>query len=143
MTANLLGSSETNATITVEGGEVSLALGLGVSLNSDVTVFTVSGTPGVSDQPVITFSGISTVTDQSDGVVNIDVILTVASVEDTGFVVVEVGGINGDDDGTLEGDSFQEGLVVVFGELDVTVDGDFNGLLLGVEGTVTGLSLVG
>lgn len=107
MTANSLGLSETNATVTVEGGEVSLALGGGFSSDSDVTVFTVSGTPGVSDQPVITFSGISTVTDQSDGVVNIDVVLTVASVEDTGFVVVETGGIDGDDDGTLGGDSSQ------------------------------------
>lgn len=94
MTADLLGSGETNATVTVEGGEISLALGGGVSLDSDVTVLTVPGTPGVSDDPVITFRGISTVTDHNDGVVNIDVVLTVATVEDTRFVVVEIGGIN-------------------------------------------------
>lgn len=142
MTTDLLGSSETNATITVEGGEVSLAGRSSVSLDSNVTIFTISGTPRVSDQPIVTFLRISTVTDQSDGVVNVDVIRTVATVENTRFVIVEVGSINGDDDGTLSGNSVQESFVVVFGELNVTINSNFNGLSLGVEGTVTGGTLV-
>lgn len=94
MTTNLLGSSETNTTITVERSEISFAGRGGVSLDSNVTIFTISGTPGVSDQPVITFLGISTVTNEGNSVVNIDIIGTVTSVEDTRFVIVELGSIN-------------------------------------------------
>lgn len=94
MTANLLGLSETNTTVTVKRGEISLASRSSFSLDSDVTIFTKSGTPGVSDNPIVTFLFISTVTNQNDSVVNINIIRTITSVENTRFVIVEVRSIN-------------------------------------------------
>lgn len=49
---------------------------------------------------------------------------------------MELRSINGDDEGALGGNGVKEILIRVLGELIVTLDGNFDGLLLGVEGAV-------
>jgi len=55
---------------------------------------------------------------------------------------VELGSINGDNDGSNGSDGVEESSVVVFGKLNVSVNGDFNGLSRRVEFASKGISLV-
>lgn len=82
MTADLDGGGETNASISVKRGDVLLAVGDSRSKDSDVTVFTVTSAPRVSNQPVVTFVA-GSVTNEGDGVVNVDVDGVIAAREHT------------------------------------------------------------
>ena len=90
LSANLDGLSLSSTSTTIERGSVNTALSDVVSADSDVTIFTPVGSPRVSDKPVVTEFFIRSVTNEVNGVVNVNVLGVVATIEDTRFVEGEL-----------------------------------------------------
>jgi hypothetical protein len=84
--------------------------------NTDVAILAPAGRPTVADQPVL-LALVLTITNQHDGVVDIDVGSGVAALEDTRAVRSPVS-IDGDSNRANSGDGVHEGGVVVLGQLD-------------------------
>jgi hypothetical protein len=106
-------SRSSNTCCSVHRGGVSSALHLRVPLEPDVSALAPGSTPAVPDQPVVSLSGIGSVSDQLDGVVQSNVLVEVASVKYSSAVPAPEGGIDGDGEGSDVGDVVHGGLEVV------------------------------
>lgn len=130
LTADFSSGSKANATVSVKRSNVLLASRHSFSSNSNVTTFTPAGTPRVSHEPIVSIDWISAVTDQSHCVVNINIFLWSASRENTRFVVREFGSINRHDNWSIVSNSPEQFILAVREELFVTLNSNFNTLLL-------------
>jgi len=68
--------------------------------------------------------------------------VSITSGEDTRFISVELGGINGDGNRTKSSDSIQKVSIAVFRQLSVTINSNFNSLCGVIESTSVAYTLV-
>merc|ERR1719215_167965 len=69
----------TNTSSTIHRSRVGSTLSSGLSLQTDVSILSPPGSPAVSDNPVVTLSWISTITNHLNSMIQTDVIREAAS----------------------------------------------------------------
>merc|ERR1719351_637721 len=100
----------------VHGGGVSSTLGLGISPQSDETILAPSCSPTVPHDPEVSISGICSVSDQLDGVVQGNVGGVGAALVDSTTIGSPATGVDSDGKRSNIGEMFHDLLLVVGGE---------------------------
>jgi len=140
------GSCVTLATVAVLRLDIPAALGLALRFakEADETVFSPTGVPGVTNDPVISIeAGIGSVSCKHNSVILRDVFGVIATVEDARFVVGPVGGVGGHGEGASEGKGIHDGASIVGLDGGVTGSVDLGIVLKRVRVTLEVFAEVG
>jgi hypothetical protein len=127
-----------NTSSTIHRSRVGSTLRSGLSLQTDVTILSPSGSPAVSDNPEVTLSSISTITNHLDSMIQTDVIREAAPVKDTARVEAPVGGIYSNSQRTNVS-KVEHGGILIIRHGVITSDSNNRGSIGDIIQTVSGL----